>query len=124
MQGTLIADVIPGMALVGLGIGISCSPMLTAAMHDVSPTDTGLASGVFSSCSMMGCAIGAAIFAAISSSVSDWRRAAGVSQIAALNEGYHVIFLVAAAVNASAVLFVLKLRISCKSERGNALVRL
>src|ERR1044071_3511022 len=44
--GAVTLDVLPGMLLVGRGGGIAFNPLLLAAMSDVDPSDSGLASGV------------------------------------------------------------------------------
>jgi len=46
VEGTYVADVLPGMLLLGLGMGISLNPVLLAAMSEVQPSEAGLASGV------------------------------------------------------------------------------
>ncbi|WP_054507609.1 MFS transporter, partial [Achromobacter xylosoxidans] len=46
VDGHFAADVLPGMLLLGLGAGIAFNPMLLAAMSDVEPSQSGLASGV------------------------------------------------------------------------------
>src|SRR5205814_1959363 len=46
VNGNFAADVLPSMILLGFGAGIAFNPMLLAAMSDVAPTESGLASGV------------------------------------------------------------------------------
>ena len=43
IDGSFVADVLPGMLLLGLGAGIAFNPMLLAAMSDVEPSQSGLA---------------------------------------------------------------------------------
>jgi EmrB/QacA subfamily drug resistance transporter len=45
VDGSFVADVLPGMMLLGLGAGMAFNPLLLAAMSEVSPADSGLASG-------------------------------------------------------------------------------
>ncbi|WP_054504665.1 MFS transporter, partial [Achromobacter xylosoxidans] len=54
VDGHFAADVLPGMLLLGLGAGIAFNPMLLAAMSDVEPGQSGLASGVVNTAFMMG----------------------------------------------------------------------
>ena len=55
-----MTDVLPGMLLLGLGAGMAFNPVLMAAMSEVGPEDSGLASGVVNTSFMMGGALGLA----------------------------------------------------------------
>jgi len=48
------------MILLGLGAGIAFNPVLLAAMADVAPEESGLASGIVNTAFMMGGALGLA----------------------------------------------------------------
>ena len=102
MDGNFVVDVLPAMILLGFGAGIAFNPMLLAAMSDVSPEESGLASGVVNTAFMMGGALGLAVLASLAASRSDTLEAAGDSALAALNGGYHAAFLVGALFAASA----------------------
>src|SRR4029453_99228 len=65
VDGNFWIDVMPGMTLLGLGAGIAFNPILLAAMNDVGPHESGLASGVVNTSFMMGGALGLAILAAL-----------------------------------------------------------
>ncbi|RBL84844.1 MFS transporter, partial [Streptomyces cavourensis] len=65
IDGSFVADVLPGMLLLGLGAGIAFNPMLLAAMSDVEPSQSGLASGVVNTAFMMGGALGLAVLASL-----------------------------------------------------------
>ena len=45
VDGNYIVDVLPSMILLGIGAGIAFNPVLLAAMSDVEPEESGLASG-------------------------------------------------------------------------------
>ena len=47
MDASFTLDVLPAMILLGFGAGMAFNPMLLAAMTDVEPGESGLASGVF-----------------------------------------------------------------------------
>jgi EmrB/QacA subfamily drug resistance transporter len=96
VDGTFVADVLPGMALLGLGAGIAFNPMLLAAMSDVDPADSGLASGVVNTSFMMGGALGLAVLASLAAARTDALHAAGAAQAAALNGGYQLAFAMGA----------------------------
>ena len=65
VDGSFAADVLPGMLLLGLGAGIAFNPLLLAAMSDVAPSDSGLASGIVNTSFMMGGALGLAVLASL-----------------------------------------------------------
>ncbi|MEA3136701.1 MAG: hypothetical protein QOC71_982, partial [Thermoplasmata archaeon] len=105
LDGTYLVDVLPGMVLLGFGAGMAFNPVFLAAMNDVAPEDSGLASGVVNTSFMMGGALGLAVLASLAASRSAALLAAGRDALAALNGGYHAAFLVGAlfAITASAV---------------------
>jgi MFS family permease len=93
------------MILLGFGAGLAFNPVLLAAMSDVDPAESGLASGVVNTAFMMGGALGLAALASIASSRTSSLRADGDGPLAALVGGYHAAFLVGAlfAVGAAAL---------------------
>jgi len=84
------------MLLLGVGAGIAFNPMLLAAMNDVSPEESGLASGLVNTAFMMGGALGLAILASLAAAQTNALLRAGSDHLVALNSGYHVAFLVGA----------------------------
>src|SRR4051794_12530864 len=46
VDGNFVVHVLPGMLFLGLGAGMAFNPVLLAAMSDVAPSESGLASGV------------------------------------------------------------------------------
>ena len=86
-------DVLPGMVFMGLGAGIALNPILLAAMSEVKPEDSGLASGIVNTAFMMGGALGLAALAAMADARSDALLASGMHQVAALHGGYQLAFL-------------------------------
>lgn len=107
-DGNFVLDVLPGMVLLGLGAGVAFNPVLLAAMSDVAPDESGLASGVVNTSFMMGGALGLAILASLAAARTDGLAAAGAEAVTALNSGYHLAFLLGAfaAVMASALAVV------------------
>lgn len=89
--GSFIVDVLPGMMLLGFGAGIAFNPVLLAAMSDVDPADSGLASGIVNTSFMMGGALGLAVLASLAAARSG-DLLATQNALAALNSGYHVAF--------------------------------
>lgn len=94
VEGNFWLDVIPGMTILGFGIGLAFNPVLLAAMSDVDPAESGLASGVVNTAFMMGGALGLAILASLAAFRTDQLLAAKVSEMAALNGGYQFAFMV------------------------------
>jgi EmrB/QacA subfamily drug resistance transporter len=80
---TTYADLLASFSLMGLGIGLTMSPMSTAAMNAVSPEKAGAASGILSMFRMVGGTFGVAAIGALFQSlahdrVTEAARAAGV----------------------------------------------
>jgi EmrB/QacA subfamily drug resistance transporter len=96
-DGRFLTDVLPSMLLLGFGAGIAFNPVLLAAMSDVDPADSGLASGIVNTAFMMGGALGLAVLASLAASRTGTLRANGDGALAALNGGYHAAFLAGAA---------------------------
>jgi len=96
LNGHFVVDLLPGMLLLGLGAGIAFNPMLLAAMNDVSPKQSGLASGMINTSFMMGGALGLAVLASFAAMRTTYLIAQGTEAIAALNGGYQLAFVLAA----------------------------
>jgi EmrB/QacA subfamily drug resistance transporter len=77
--GGFMLHVLPGMLLLGVGCGMALNPVMLAAMSDVDPSESGLASGVVNTSFMMGGALGLAALASLSAA-----------------HGYHAAFAVGA----------------------------
>jgi EmrB/QacA subfamily drug resistance transporter len=93
VDGSFLVDVLPTMVILGIGVGMAMNPVLMAAMSDVEPSESGLASGVVNTGFMMGGALGLAVLA----SLAAWRTGSvDATGAAALNDGYQLAFLVGA----------------------------
>jgi hypothetical protein len=82
--GHFAVDVLPSMILLGFGAGIAFNPVLLAAVGDVEPTESGLASGIVNTSFMMGGALGLAVLASVAASRTSHLLASGHSHIGAL----------------------------------------
>ncbi|RQS34632.1 MFS transporter [Burkholderia sp. Bp8992] len=111
VDGGFVWHVLPGMTLLGIGAGIAFNPVLLAAMSDVDPADSGLASGIVNTAFMMGGALGLAVLASLATARTDALAAAQAAPLAALNGGYHAAFAFGAVFAAVAALIGLALRI-------------
>ncbi|KVE74793.1 DHA2 family efflux MFS transporter permease subunit [Burkholderia vietnamiensis] len=111
VDGGFVWHVLPGMTLLGIGAGVAFNPVLLAAMSDVEPADSGLASGIVNTAFMMGGALGLAVLASLAAARTEALAAARAAPLDALNGGYHAAFAVGAAFAAAAGLLGLALRI-------------
>jgi EmrB/QacA subfamily drug resistance transporter len=102
VHGSFVVDVLPSMILLGFGAGMAFNPVLLAAMSDVAPEESGLASGIVNTSFMMGGALGLAVLASLAASRSDSLRSSGDGPLAALTAGYHLAFVVGALFAAAA----------------------
>jgi MFS family permease len=101
LHGHFVVDVLPSMVLLGIGAGIAFNPVLMAAMGDVAPEDSGLASGLVNTSFMMGGALGLAGLASLAAAQTAGHATADA---AALLDGYHAAFLAGAALAAIAAI--------------------
>jgi hypothetical protein len=94
--------------------------VLLAAMSEVSPADSGLASGVVNTSFMMGGALGLAVLASAAAARSASMEAAGAQMPLALTGGYNLAFLVGAVFAAAAGLIgALLLRTAMPGQAQN-----
>ena len=89
VDGSFAVDVLPSMIVLGFGIGMAMNPLLLAAMSDVAPEESGLASGVVNTSFMLGGALGLAVLASVAAA-----RTGGDGSLAGLVDGYHAAFLI------------------------------
>src|SRR3954471_17794602 len=97
VEGNYLRDLAPIMPLIGLGFAISGPSLVTLAMSGASQQDAGLASGLINTTTQVGGALGLAVLATLAASHTDNLRAAGQSATDALNSGYHLGYLIGAA---------------------------
>ncbi len=111
VDGVYAIDILPPMLLIGVGIGTSFPSLMTLAMSGATKSDAGLASGVVNTSAQVGGAIGLAVLATLATGRTDDLLAAGVSNDAALNSGFHLAYVVGAGLVGIALLiavFVLR----------------
>ncbi|HEY1594243.1 MAG TPA: DHA2 family efflux MFS transporter permease subunit [Thermoleophilaceae bacterium] len=107
VDGTYWRDVLPTMLIMALGIGVSFPALMTLAMSGATPEDAGLASGLVNTSAQVGGALGLAVLATVSATRTDHLKAAGDSTLSALTGGYHLAFLIGAALCLAALGVVL-----------------
>ncbi|TDD92625.1 MFS transporter [Actinomadura rubrisoli] len=105
-DGDYAADVLPGFALTGLGLGLAFVAVTIAATHGIDHQDQGLASGLVNTAQQVGFAIGIATVAAVAAARA---RSAGGDAAERAVSGYSTGYLIDAALAAAAVIVALVL---------------
>jgi EmrB/QacA subfamily drug resistance transporter len=123
VEANVALDVLPSMVLLGLAAGIAFNPLLLAAMNDVKPTESGLASGVVNTAFMMGGSLGLAVLASLAAGRTQSLLAKNVPAVEALNGGYHAAFIVGAVFAAIAAILgaaIIRIKMGSASQQGEA----
>jgi len=97
VDANYVTDVLPVMVLLGAGVGTSFPALMTLSMSGATPQDAGLASGLVNTTVQVGGALGLAVLATLSTTRTSHLRDTGDSLASALNGGYHLAYIVAAA---------------------------
>jgi EmrB/QacA subfamily drug resistance transporter len=108
VDATYVVDLLPPTVLIGLGAGLAFPSLMTLAMSGATPQDSGLASGLVNTSVQVGGAIGLAVLATLASERTDSALAQGESAASALNSGYHLAYLVGAALIGVALVVALR----------------
>jgi MFS family permease len=103
VDATYVVDLMPATVLIGLGAGLGFPSLMMLAMSGATPEDSGLASGLVNTSVQVGGAIGLAVLATLASGRTDTALGNGESAASALNSGFHLAYLVAAALIAVAI---------------------
>jgi EmrB/QacA subfamily drug resistance transporter len=90
-------DLLPAMALLGIGAGVCFPALMNLAMADVAPQDAGLASGLVNTTAQVGGALALAVLATVSSSHGEALVHDGAPIAQALTGGFHLAAWIAAA---------------------------
>jgi MFS family permease len=114
VDGVYLTDVLAPTVLIGLGAGMGFPSLMMLSMSGATMEDSGLASGLINTTSQVGGAIGLAVLATLSTDRTDALLGDGESLISALNSGYHLAYLIGAA------LIVAALAVAVTVLRGGA----
>ena len=95
VDGVYLLHVMPGMVLLGVGMGVSFPALMAIAMSDVAPEDAGIASGLVGTTAEAGGALGLAVLATLADNRTTALVARGSGEAEALTSGYHLAFAVA-----------------------------
>ena len=114
MHGTYLADLLPGLMPMSLGMGLTFVPITLMGTGGVREDDAGLASGLFNTSQQVGGSLGLAILSTLAAGATSSYLAshAGTSAVlAARVSGYQTAFAAAAVMLAAgAVILVVSLR--------------
>jgi MFS family permease len=108
IEASYVTDLLPPMVLIGLGAGLGFPSLMTLAMSGATPSDSGLASGLVNTSVQVGGAIGLAVLATLATERTDGLLADGESTAAALNAGYHLAYVIGAALVAVAIVVAVR----------------
>jgi EmrB/QacA subfamily drug resistance transporter len=103
VDGTYLVDVFPLMVLLGAGAGTAFPALMTLSMSGATPRDAGLASGLVNTTVQVGGAVGLAVLATLSATRSATLSGRGASVASSLTGGYHLAFLIGAALVGTAI---------------------
>ena len=104
-----MTQLLPTMALLGLGAGACFPALIGLGMDGVKPHQAGLASGLVNTTAQIGGALGLAALATLSSTQTHRLAESGHGQDAALLSGYHLAFWIAAGLITVAAVIAAKL---------------
>ena len=96
--GSYVADLLPGLLLIAVGLGFSFVPISIAALAGVRPSEAGLASGLINTSQQIGGALGVAILSTIATSTASNAVESGTALPVALTDGFQAAFIGATAI--------------------------
>ena len=109
VDGTYLANLLPGLLLMALGMGLTFVPITLIATTNVDPSDAGLASGLLNTAQQVGGALGLAILASLAADRTSGALGAlghapvAAERVTALVSGFQLAFLIAGCLIASGV---------------------
>jgi EmrB/QacA subfamily drug resistance transporter len=108
VHGSYVADLLPGLMIMSIGLGAVFTGVTTAANAGVPPDKAGLAAGLVNTSQWFGAALGLAIFSAIATNRTNELLNANVGGSIALTEGIHRALLACSFFLLAAALIALK----------------
>lgn len=96
VDGSYAGQVLPALAFLSVGMGLTFVPLTLMATTNVESDDAGLASGLFNTSQQVGGALGLAVLSTLAASTTTDKLALGASHAQALVDGYHVAYWVGA----------------------------
>ncbi|MFI5285919.1 MAG: MFS transporter [Candidatus Dormibacteria bacterium] len=102
VHGTYLGDLLPGLMIMAVGMGLTFVPITLIATTNVAAEDAGLASGLLNTAQQLGGAIGLAVLSTLAANTtantlsSLGHSPSAADGVSALVSGFHVAFLVGA----------------------------
>ncbi len=102
VAGTYFGDLLPGLMIMAVGMGLTFVPITLIATTNVEADDAGLASGLLNTSQQLGGAIGLAVLSTLAANTTAntlaglGRAPDALARVSALVSGFHVAFLVGA----------------------------
>src|SRR5690606_30090332 len=118
VDGSFAVDLLPPFMLIAVGVGTSFPAIMTVAMSGATPSESGLASGLVNTSMQVGGAIGLAVLATLSTDRTEAQLADGASPAEALVSGFHLAYLIGAALAAAAVAIAVLVLRDPEAHRG------
>ena len=103
VDGNYLVDLFPALLIFGAGAGVAFPALMMLAMSGATPQDAGLASGLVNTTGQVGGAIGLALLATLSTERTKTLLEDGESTAAALTGGFHLAYLIGAALAVVAI---------------------
>jgi EmrB/QacA subfamily drug resistance transporter len=104
VDGNYLVDLFPALFIFGAGAGVAFPALMMLAMSGATPQDAGLASGLVNTTGQVGGAIGLALLATLSTERTKTLLEDGESTAAALTGGFHLAYLIGAALAVVAII--------------------
>jgi EmrB/QacA subfamily drug resistance transporter len=118
VAGSYVEHVLPVMVLLGAGAGLSFPALMTLSMSGATESDAGLASGLVNTTLQVGGALGLAVLATTATTRTGHLRDAGRSAAEALNGGFHLAYVIGAALVLVAIAIAITVLRSEREPRG------
>ena len=96
VDGTYVANLLPGFLIIALGMALCFVPISIAALAGVSKAEAGIASGLINTSQQIGGAVGIALLSTIAITRTENEFAAGTARPEALTSGFQLAFWVGA----------------------------
>ncbi|HEY6469401.1 MAG TPA: MFS transporter [Candidatus Dormibacteraeota bacterium] len=102
VAGTYLGDLLPGLMIMAVGMGLTFVPITLIATTNVDEHDAGLASGLLNTSQQLGGAIGLAVLATLAANTTSntltslGHVPSAAARVGALVDGFHVAFFVGA----------------------------
>jgi MFS family permease len=118
VDGSYVEHVLPVMALLGAGAGMSFPALMTLSMSGATPEDAGLASGLVNTTLQVGGALGLAVLATLATTQTASLHDSGEGAAAALNGGFHLAYVIGAGLVTAAIVIAATVLQSERSPQG------